>query len=75
VDCAVIGLFHVVQYRVNPLPPAENPALERRDLALGEPWNPVGTNIENLQVQYAQGTADLFEDVPSLVPVGNDPNS
>lgn len=75
VDCAVIGLFHVVQYRVNPLPPAENPALERRDIALGEPWNPVSNNIENLQVQYAQGMANLFEDVPSLTPIGNDPNS
>ena len=75
VDCAVIGLFHVVQYRVNPLPPAENPALERRDIALGEPWNPLANNIENLQVQYAQGMANLFEDEPSLAPVGNDPNS
>jgi hypothetical protein len=75
VDCAVIGLFHVVQYRINPLPPAANPALERRDIALGEPWNPVGINIENLQVQYAQGTADVFQDVPALVPLGNDPNS
>jgi hypothetical protein len=68
-------VFHVVQYRVNPLPPAENPALERRDLALGEPWNPLAINIENLQVQYAQGMANLFEDVPSLTPIGNDPNS
>jgi hypothetical protein len=75
VDCAVIGLFHVIQYRINPLPPAENPSLERRDVTLGEPWNPVGINIENLQVQYAQGMADVFEDVPTLVPVGNDPNS
>jgi hypothetical protein len=75
VDCAVIGVFHVVQYRVNPLPPAENPALERRDVTLGEPWNPLAINIENLQVQYAQGMANLFEDVPSLTPIGNDPNS
>ncbi len=75
VDCAIIGVFHVVQYRVNPLPPTANPALERRDIALGEPWNPLAINIENLQVQYAQGMANLFEDVPSLTPTGNDPNS
>lgn len=75
VHCAVIGLFHVVQYRVNPLPPAANPTLERRDVALGEAWNPIADNIENLQVQYAQGMGLLFEDVPSLAPVGNDPNS
>ena len=74
-DCAVIGLFHVVQYRVNPLPPAENPALERRDLALGTDWIPVSGNIENLQVLYTQGVIENFEDVPSLVPLGNDPNS
>jgi hypothetical protein len=74
-DCAIVGLFHVVQYRVNPLPPAESPALERRDVALGEPWSTLAINIENLQVQYAQGMADRFEDVPALAPTGNDPSS
>ena len=33
VDCAIIGLFHIIQYRINPLPPAVSPSLERRDLA------------------------------------------
>lgn len=75
VDCAVIGLFHIVQYRINPLPPAENPALERRDLALGTDWTPVSANIENLQVQYTQGTVENFEDVPTLTPTGADPSS
>ena len=75
VQCAVIGLFHIVQYRVNPLPPAENPALERRDLALGGVWTPLAANIENLQVQYTQGVVENFEDEPSLIPMGNDPNS
>jgi len=74
-ECAVIGLFHIVQYRVNPLPPAENPALERRDLVLGTDWTPVSANIENLQVQYTQGVVENFEDEPSLLPMGNDPNS
>ena len=73
--CAVIGVFHVIQYRINPLPPADNPALERRDIGLGEDWTPVAANIENLQFQYSQGTAQLFEDVPGLASDANDPNS
>jgi len=75
VNCAVIGLFHVVQYRVNPLPPASNPQLERRDVAFPGPWSPVAGNIESFQVQYVQGLGEVFEDVPTLVPVGSDPNS
>jgi hypothetical protein len=74
-NCAVIGLFHVVQYRVNPLPPTSNPQLERRDAALSDPWTPVASNIENFQVQYVQGLAEVFEDVPALIPVGSDPSS
>ena len=74
-DCAVIGVFHVVQYRINPLPPAPNPSLERRDLALGEPWTPVAANIENLQVWYAQGTADVFEAEPTIPLAGDNPDS
>jgi prepilin-type N-terminal cleavage/methylation domain-containing protein len=74
-DCAVVGLFHVVQYRVSPLPPAANPALERRDVALREPWTAVASNIENLQFQYVQGIGDEFEDAPSPDPVGDDPAS
>ena len=73
--CAVIGVFHVIQYRINPLPPADNPALERRDIGLGEDWTPVAANIENLQFQYGQGTAQLFEDVPGLASDADDPNS
>jgi prepilin-type N-terminal cleavage/methylation domain-containing protein len=74
-ECAVVGLFHVVQYRVSPLPPAANPALERRDLALEEPWTAVASNIENLQFQYVQGIGDEFEDAPSPSPSGDDPAS
>ncbi len=74
-DCAVIGVFSVIQYRINPLPPADNPVLERRNLALSEDWIPVAANIENLQVRYSQGIVELFEDVPSIASDWNDPNS
>jgi prepilin-type N-terminal cleavage/methylation domain-containing protein len=76
-DCAVIGLFHVVQYRVNPPPPTDNPLLERRDLGTvgGGQWVPVSNNIENLQVQYALGSADIFYDEPPSSPVPDDPNT
>jgi hypothetical protein len=75
VDCAVIGFFHVIQYRVNPLPPAANPSLERRDVALDELWGAVSANIENLQFQYAQGSGGNFQDVPALSPTGSDQNT
>jgi prepilin-type N-terminal cleavage/methylation domain-containing protein len=64
-DCAIIGVFRVIQYRVNPLPPTPNPNLERRDLSLAEPWIAVSRNIENLQIQYAVGTGNVFVDVPA----------
>jgi prepilin-type N-terminal cleavage/methylation domain-containing protein len=73
-DCAIIGLFHMVQYRINPPPPTDNPLLERRDLALGGNWVPVSNNIENLQAQYAVGGADLFMDAPAT-PLGDDPTT
>ena len=73
--CGIIGAFHVVQYRVNPIPPAVNPALERREVTLGEPWTPVAANIENLQFQYSQGTELIFRDVPNPLPVANDPET
>lgn len=75
VDCAVIGLFHVVQYRLNPLPPAENPSLERRDVVLGEDWSPVAGEIEDLQVQYVQGFGDAFQDEPTWAPMTGDPST
>ena len=77
-NCAVIGLFHIVQYRIFPLPPAENPALERRDLALSGAagqWTPLAANIENLQVQYSQGLVENFLDVPLLTPNDGLPNT
>jgi prepilin-type N-terminal cleavage/methylation domain-containing protein len=80
-DCAIIGLFRMIEYRINPPPPAEHPVLERRDLSmivdgLGSPqWMPVSTNIENLQFQYAVGTSDIFQDYPAMSPVWDDPDT
>ncbi|TDI40108.1 MAG: hypothetical protein E2P02_17430 [Acidobacteria bacterium] len=74
-NCAIIGQFAVIQYRVNPLPPAQNPMLERRDYGRSEPWRPISANIENLQVQYSIGTTDNpFNDEPT-VPDPDDPES
>jgi hypothetical protein len=61
--------------RINPIPPADNPALERWNFGLGEDWTPVAPNIENLQVRYSQGIVESFEDVPSIASDWNDPNS
>ena len=65
-DCTIFGVFSMIQYRINPLPPTENPALERRDLRDGIEWFPVAANIENLQVQYAIGDSDVFIDDPAM---------
>ncbi len=73
--CSVIGVFRVVQYRVNPLPPAANPSLERRDLSIageGGQWFPVAMNVENLQVRFAVGASPNFQDDPAL-PLFDDP--
>jgi len=64
-DCAVIGFFHAVQYRVNPPPPTDSPSLERRDLSLAEPWIPVSRNIENLQFEYGLGSAGASVAMPA----------
>ena len=56
-DCAIVGFFNIIQYRVNPLPPADNPTLERRDLGAGEDWTPLAANIEGFQLQYGVGSA------------------
>jgi hypothetical protein len=63
-DCAIIGYYHVVQYRINPLPPTPNPTLERRDLSAGGIWTPAAANIENLQFEYAPRGTGIFSDVP-----------
>ena len=73
-DCAIFGVFSMIQYRINPLPPADNPALERRDLRDGTDWYPVAANIENLQVQYALGDSDVFVDDPAM-PLLADPDT
>ena len=76
-DCSIIGVFRVIQYRINPLPPNANPNLERRDLSVtgeGGEWFPVSMNVENLQVQFAIGGTSNFLDDPAI-PTFNDPNS
>ncbi|MEE9264035.1 MAG: hypothetical protein V3V11_06235, partial [Vicinamibacteria bacterium] len=69
-DCAVIGVFRIIQYRVNPLPPADNPSLERRDVGAGEDWSPLAVNIEDFQLQYGVGSAAIWVDSPAAT----DPN-
>jgi len=71
-DCAVVGRFRVIQYRVSPAPVTPNPNLERRDLGINEPWTPLSANIENLQFQYATDNNPALADIP-LPPNGNDP--
>jgi hypothetical protein len=71
-ECAIIGSFQVVQYRVNPLPPANRPSLERRDI--GQPWTPLAADIENLQFQYAAGANPDFLDEPAQ-PDPNNPTT
>lgn len=64
-DCAVIGQFRIISYRISPAPPTENPILERRDLSEGSDWHAVAHNIENLQFRYGIGAADAVVDVPA----------
>jgi prepilin-type N-terminal cleavage/methylation domain-containing protein len=70
-DCAIIGYYHVVQYRINPLPPTPNPTLERRDLSTDGIWTPVAANIENLQFEYAPRGTGIFTSIP-VAPMQND---
>jgi prepilin-type N-terminal cleavage/methylation domain-containing protein len=63
-DCAVIGHFHIVQYRVGSSSQASNLALERRDLSVGQAWSPVADNVEDLQFTYATGDSVDFVDAP-----------
>jgi hypothetical protein len=67
-DCAVVGLFRVISYRVSPPPPVGNPTLERRDLTVGAEWVSVAHNVENLQVHYGIGIDDTLQDVPFATP-------
>ena len=73
-DCAVIGRFRVISYRVSGPPEGGNPALERRDLSDGSGWLAVAHNIENLQIQYGVGDAPALQDVPPQPP-NDDPQT
>jgi prepilin-type N-terminal cleavage/methylation domain-containing protein len=68
-DCAVVGRFHVITYRVSPPPPVGNPTLERRDLTEGTEWIPVSHNVENLQVRYGIGEDANLVDAPAITPL------
>ena len=67
-DCAVVGRFRLITYRVSPTPPVGNPTLERRDLTESTEWIPVAHNIENLQIRYGAGVAVALVDVPLVLP-------
>jgi prepilin-type N-terminal cleavage/methylation domain-containing protein len=71
-DCATLGLYRVIQYRIYPLPPTPNPQLQRRDITQGEDWVPVSNNIENLQFQYVTVSNPTLVDEPPAVD-GNNP--
>ena len=44
-DCAIVGHFRLISYRVSPPPPTGAPTLERRDLTVSGDWIPVAHNI------------------------------
>jgi hypothetical protein len=73
-DCAIVGRFRMITYRLSPPPPTGNPTLERRDLTEGDAFTPVSHNIENLQVRYGAGTANVLTDVPVATP-SDDPDT
>ena len=67
-DCAIVGRFRIISYRVSPPPPTGAPTLERRDLTISGDWIPVARNIENLQVRYGAGEDDNMMDAPAAAP-------
>jgi hypothetical protein len=73
-DCAVIGRFRVISYRVSGPPPVGNPTLERRDLSEDPRWLAVAHNVENLQIQYGIGDSQALQDVPPQTP-NDDPQT
>ena len=73
-DCAIVGRFRLISYRVSPPPPTGAPTLERRDLTVSGDWIPVAHNIENLQVRYGAGEDDNMMDAPAAAP-SDDPLS
>ena len=73
-DCAVVGRFRAVQYRLHEPPSSLQPTLERRDVAASEVWIPVAFEIEDLQFQYLTNENDEPVDSP-LPPHGDVPDS
>ncbi len=74
-NCAVVGFFRVIQYRINSSSHPRNPVLERREIGTGGQWIPVAQNIENLVVQYGVGSSDNFVDAPNRMPDPRDPET
>jgi len=67
-DCAIVGRFRLISYRVSPPPTTGAKALERRDLSVSGDWIAVAHNIENLQVRYGAGEGDNMMDAPAANP-------
>ncbi len=63
-DCAVVGHYRIVQYRVGSSLSETSPSLERRDLSVGQTWSSVAANVEDLQFTYATGDSEVFVDDP-----------
>lgn len=72
-DCAVIGVFRVIQYRVDPFPTTRHPNLQRRSVGVTE-WTDIGRNIENLQFSYGIGCDNVMVDSPAT-PDFDDPST
>jgi prepilin-type N-terminal cleavage/methylation domain-containing protein len=70
-DCAVVGRYRIVQYRVSSSSRTPSPGLERRDLSVGPTWSPVAVNVEDLQFTYATGDSEVFVDDPPPPHPGN----
>ena len=51
-DCALVGLFRIVQYRIHEDDEVAA-ALERRDFSVSDSWIPVSDQVDDLQVQFA----------------------
>jgi len=65
-ECAVLGRFRIVQYRVG-----AGPMLERREWVDEDEWSSIADGIEDLQLQYSVGSPPEFVDDPDTPRVDN----
>lgn len=68
-ECAVLGRFRIVQYRVG-----VGPVLERREWVDEDAWSSIADGIEDLQLQYSVGSPPEFADDPDT-PRIDDPST